>query len=101
MKTITGVHDAPPAHWVGDGFNVRSLFSYDDAHDLSPFILLDHAAPKEFAPTTAQLWVNLPAKDKLSEPGYQTILSTDIPVVALANDGGSVRVIAGEFGGAS
>jgi hypothetical protein len=54
MKTITGVHDAPPLHWVGDGFNVRSLFSYGDSHDLSPFILLDHAAPKEFAPTAKQ-----------------------------------------------
>ncbi len=43
-----------------------------------------------------QLWVNLPAKDKMSKPGYQPIESLSIPVVALAS-GGQVRVIAGEF----
>jgi quercetin 2,3-dioxygenase len=47
-----------------------------------------------------QLWVNLPAKSKMSEPRYQTLLARDIPEVALPQDGGSVRVIAGEFGGA-
>ena len=31
-----------------------------------------------------QLWVNLPAKDKMATPGYQTLLDGDIPVVALA-----------------
>jgi redox-sensitive bicupin YhaK (pirin superfamily) len=45
-----------------------------------------------------QLWVNLPRKDKMSPPHYQEILSRQIPEVAL--DGGSVRVIAGEFRGA-
>lgn len=44
-----------------------------------------------------QLWVNLPAKDKNTEPGYQTLLEGDIPVVYLANGVGKVRVIAGEF----
>ena len=47
-----------------------------------------------------QLWVNLPAKDKMATPGYQTHRSTrHIPVVALADDAGRVRVIAGEFDG--
>ncbi|HZX76838.1 pirin family protein [Lysobacter sp.] len=46
-----------------------------------------------------QLWVNLPAKDKMAAPGYQTLLDADIPGVALANDAGRVRVIAGEFDG--
>lgn len=46
-----------------------------------------------------QLWVNLPAKDKMSPPRYQEILDTHIPVVNL--DGtGTARVIAGEFRGA-
>jgi quercetin 2,3-dioxygenase len=44
-----------------------------------------------------QLWVNLPAKDKNNEPGYQTLLERDIPSVALPNDAGTLRVIAGEF----
>jgi redox-sensitive bicupin YhaK (pirin superfamily) len=46
-----------------------------------------------------QLWVNLPAKDKMSAPGYQTLLDADIPNLALAGDAGRVRVIAGEFDG--
>jgi hypothetical protein len=41
-----------------------------------------------------QLWVNLPAKSKMTPPRYQTLLASDIPVV----DG--VRVIAGEYRGA-
>jgi Pirin-related protein len=45
----------------------------------------------------AQLWVNLPAKDKSAPPGYQTLLNEQIPVVALS--GGRVRIIAGEFAG--
>ncbi|HZQ74973.1 MAG TPA: pirin family protein [Burkholderiales bacterium] len=47
-----------------------------------------------------QLWVNLPAKSKLTAPRYQELVAKDIPVVPLQGDAGSVRVIAGEFGGA-
>jgi redox-sensitive bicupin YhaK (pirin superfamily) len=46
-----------------------------------------------------QLWVNLPAKDKMAAPGYQTLLNQDIPVVPLADNAGQVRVIAGNYGG--
>ena len=46
-----------------------------------------------------QLWVNLPARDKMSSPHYQSIPSGRIPTVNLPNGQGSVRVIAGEFGG--
>jgi hypothetical protein len=45
-----------------------------------------------------QLWVNLPAKEKMSPPCYQEILSRQIPTLPL-EAGGSVRVIAGEFRG--
>jgi redox-sensitive bicupin YhaK (pirin superfamily) len=45
-----------------------------------------------------QLWVNLPAKDKMSKPGYQGITKEEIPVVQLAG-GGHIRVIAGEAKG--
>jgi len=48
-----------------------------------------------------QLWVNLPAKDKLSTPGYQSLTSDQIPTVELPNGIGSVRVIAGQFNGIS
>ena len=46
-----------------------------------------------------QLWVNLPKAHKMSRPGYQTLLSADIPVVALDGGAGRLRVIAGEFRG--
>jgi hypothetical protein len=156
-------------HWVGDGFPVRTLFSYPTmGRVLSPFLLLDYAGPMEFAPTTdrrgigehphrgfetvtivyggevehrdssggggkigpgdvqwmtaaagvvheefqgrdfarrgglfemVQLWVNLPAKDKISPPRYQGIRSDEIPTVALPDGAGTVRVVAGAFAG--
>lgn len=169
MKKILGIHRSPHAHWVGDGFPVRSLFTYDNlASQVSPFLLLDYAGPHAFTPTDArrgvgqhphrgfetvtivyqgelehrdstgaggligpgdvqwmtaangiiheefhsptfartggtlemvQLWVNLPAKDKRAAAGYQTLLATDIPEVALAGNAGSLRVIAGNYRG--
>jgi hypothetical protein len=169
MKRILGVHSAPSPHWVGDGFPVRSLFSYGDhgAH-LSPFLLLDYAGPAQFPPGSqrrgvgehphrgfetvtlvyqgevehrdssggggvigpgdvqwmtaaaglvhdefhspaftrsggtlemVQLWVNLPAREKMSAPGYQSIVSAKIPAVELPDGAGRLRVIAGEFDG--
>lgn len=44
-----------------------------------------------------QLWVNLPARDKMMPPRYQDIPPEDVPEVVVS--GGKVRVIAGEFGG--
>jgi len=169
MKNIIGIYTSPRAHWVGDGFPVRTLFSYDNlAKHISPFLLLDHAGPAEFTPTTdrrgvgqhphrgfetvtivykgelehrdstgsggkigpgdvqwmtaasgilheefhskafaqsggtlemVQLWVNLPAKDKMADAGYQTILDGDIPSIPLKDQAGSLRLIAGEFDG--
>jgi len=46
-----------------------------------------------------QLWVNLPAKDKMTKPGYQGITRSQIPEVALENGAGTVRVIAGALDG--
>ncbi|HDG1692702.1 TPA: pirin family protein [Kluyvera georgiana] len=167
MKKITGVYTAPRPHWVGDGFPVRSLFSYQShGESLSPFLLLDYAGPHSFPADGAkrgvgehphrgfetvtivyagevehrdstgkggvigpgdvqwmtagagilhqefhsaafanrggelkmiQLWVNLPAKDKMTAPGYQSIEAASIPTVALPDDSGSLRVIAGRY----
>ena len=47
-----------------------------------------------------QLWVNLPAASKMTEPGYQGIVDKDVPAVRLEGDAGTVRVIVGEFNGA-
>ena len=44
-----------------------------------------------------QLWVNLPARDKMRAPRYQDIDATDIPHVAI--DGGDIAVIAGQYNG--
>jgi redox-sensitive bicupin YhaK (pirin superfamily) len=44
-----------------------------------------------------QLWVNLPAKDKMSQPRYQEITAKDVPVIE--EDGAQVRLVAGEFRG--
>ncbi len=45
-----------------------------------------------------QLWVNLPAKDKMSAPKYQAIKNADLGRYTF--DGGEVEVIAGEYNGA-
>src|SRR6266850_7758428 len=47
-----------------------------------------------------QLWVNLPARDKMAAPRYQGIGHGAIPTVGLPDGHGAVRVIAGEFAGA-
>ncbi|HXM81822.1 MAG TPA: pirin family protein [Burkholderiales bacterium] len=169
MKNVLSIHRQGEGHWVGDGFPVHTVFHYQERPELSPFLLLDHAGPADFAPSdkargvgwhphrgfetvtvvldgevdhedtagnggrigpgdvqwmtagagllhkemhspeftrrggrfqALQLWVNLPAKSKMTPPRYQTLLAQDVPVVSLPQDGGSVRVIAGEFGGA-
>ena len=168
MKKILTTYGRPRGHWVGDGFPVRSLFSYDrmGASNISPFLLLDYAGPSEFPPAQrprgvgqhphrgfetvtvvysgelehrdtsgaggligegdvqwmtagagivheefhsqqfteqggllkmVQLWVNLPASAKDTPAAYQTLLNKDIPRVSLEDDGGTLRVIAGEY----
>jgi redox-sensitive bicupin YhaK (pirin superfamily) len=44
-----------------------------------------------------QLWVNLPAKDKMTEPKYQNIEKNDLAKVDLGNGVGTIDIIAGEF----
>lgn len=46
-----------------------------------------------------QLWVNLPAKHKMDAPKYQPILSNDIPLINLDEDGGRIKIIAGNYEG--
>ena len=169
MKKVAKVHYAPAKYWVGNGFQVQSMFSYQDQDkNLSPFLLMDYNPPRYFdggrksdfrgvgehphrgfeTVTIAyqgevthkdshggggtigtgdvqwmtagsglmhqefhserfsqeggmfemvQLWVNLPAKDKMTAPKYQAIKSQDIPVVNLPDEAGSARIIAGEL----
>jgi redox-sensitive bicupin YhaK (pirin superfamily) len=166
-KKVIGRYGNDRQHWVGNGFPVRSLFSYNTlgAH-ISPFLLLDYAGPYDFQPTTqrrgvgkhphrgfetvtivydgevehhdsagnggiigpgdvqwmtaaggiiheeyhspafakaggtlrmVQLWLNLPAKDKMTSGGYQSILKADIPQVSLPGNAGKARIIAGQY----
>ncbi len=44
-----------------------------------------------------QLWVNLPAKDKMSKPKYQGIANAQIAKVQLPDNGGEIEVIAGQY----
>lgn len=46
-----------------------------------------------------QLWVNLPAKDKMSDPKYQAITNADMGRAILDNNAGLVEVIAGGYNG--
>ncbi len=46
-----------------------------------------------------QLWVNLPAKDKMIPPAYQGLEAAVVTLLASADAGALVRVIAGEIGG--
>lgn len=46
-----------------------------------------------------QLWINLPAKDKMSKPKYQAIQKADMSRYEIENNGGEIEIIAGEFNG--
>ena len=60
MKKVLGIYSSPARHWVGDGFPVHSLFSYDTlGQQLSPFLLLDYAGPAEFEPASAPRGVGI------------------------------------------
>src|SRR4051812_22454620 len=53
MKKLSYIQRNSDGHWVGDGFPVQTVFSYNDlAAELSPFLLLDYAAPMKFEPGT-------------------------------------------------
>jgi redox-sensitive bicupin YhaK (pirin superfamily) len=46
-----------------------------------------------------QLWVNLPGKDKMIDPAYQNLEGGDVTLLASADGGALLRVIAGDVGG--
>jgi hypothetical protein len=51
LKKLLRVHQSSAKHWVGNGFPVRSVFDYNGLRrELSPFLLLDYAAPHQFPP---------------------------------------------------
>lgn len=53
MKKVLGIYSPSSPHWVGDGFPVKTLFSYDVfGEKISPFLLLDYAGPMMFQPSS-------------------------------------------------
>ena len=72
-KTILGRLGGHRGHWVGDGFPVRTLFSYAEhgAH-VSPFLLLDYAGPHVFEPSETRRGVGLHP-----HRGFETVTIVD------------------------
>ncbi|HEX2841205.1 pirin family protein [Hyphomicrobium sp.] len=66
MRKILNITSSPKAHWVGDGFPVRSMFS--PAAELSPFLLLDYAGPADFTPAERPRGV-----DQHPHRGFETV----------------------------
>lgn len=57
-KTLNQIMLRPPAHWVGDGFNVYPVFANKAfTNDISPFLMFDYGAPKKFPATKKRLGV--------------------------------------------
>jgi redox-sensitive bicupin YhaK (pirin superfamily) len=55
VKKLRSIQRSTERHWVGNGFPVRTLFSYSELGPiLSPFLLLDYAGPVEFPATNEQ-----------------------------------------------
>ena len=53
MKKLSFIQRSNQSHWVGDGFPVRSIFSYNElGKEMSPFLLLDYGGPTTFSPST-------------------------------------------------
>lgn len=52
MKKLLFKQRSDSPHWVGDGFPVRSIFSYRElGQNISPFLLMDYGGPTVFSPT--------------------------------------------------
>lgn len=55
MRNVKQIYRANSQHWVGDGFLVQPLFSHmGEDRGTDPFLMLDYAAPYEFAPNQAR-----------------------------------------------
>ncbi len=68
-KKLIEVVQSPEPHWVGDGFRVHSLFSMQEyGQKLSPFLLLDYAAPVKYPPADKPRGV-----DSHPHKGFETV----------------------------
>lgn len=102
FETVTIVYDGEVAH--ADSAGNQGVIGAGDVQWMTAArgILHEEYHSDTFAREggafhMVQLWVNLPAKDKMSAPRYQGIVNSDIPRINLANDSGVLRVIAGSY----
>ena len=57
-KLVRKILPASRPHWVGNGFNVFPVFAQlAFSNELSPWLMFDYAAPKDFPPATQRLGV--------------------------------------------
>lgn len=71
MKKLVLKQRGDRPHWVGDGFPVRSIFTYNDlAHQISPFLLMDYAGPAEFPPADDN---HIRGVDSHPHRGFETV----------------------------
>jgi len=55
QKAIKEICRKPRSHWVGDGFHVFPVFANKAfTNEMSPFLMFDYAAPKEFLPSVTR-----------------------------------------------
>ncbi|MCC3244599.1 pirin family protein [Methylocystis sp. WRRC1] len=104
FETVTIVYDGEVAH--RDSTGAGGLIGPGDVQWMTAGsgVLHEEYHSEAFARSggrfeVVQLWVNLPARDKMTAPRYQTLLDNDIPRVELPEGAGVLRVIAGEYDG--
>ena len=104
FETVTIVLDGEIAH--RDSTGARGVIGPGDVQWMTAGSGVLHEEMHTLAYTRSggrfevvQLWVNLPAADKMTAPRYQTLRDDVIPHVDLPGDAGLLRVIAGEYGG--
>jgi len=89
LKRVISIHRQGEAHWVGDGFPVHTIFHYQERPALSPFLLLDHAGPHDFAPSPEPRGV-----DWHPHRGFETVTIVydgEVDHHDTAGNGGSIR----------
>lgn len=103
FETVTYVHNG----WVdhSDSLGARGRYGHGDVQWMTAGRGINHAEMFPLLDDTAenpldlfQIWLNLPAKSKFVDPGYQMLWSEQIPTVD-NNRGATVTVIAGAYDG--
>ncbi len=88
-KDVLGIYQPGSTHMVGDGFPVRNLFPSNDLdREVSPFLMLDYAGPRYFAPTDHPRGVG-----EHPHRGFETVTIVYDGVVAHRDSAGNAGVI--------